>query len=322
LGLDRRAGSVGARPADHGVDVGALAYRVGIGDRAEQAMAEHVAEVAVLGPWSLDTSRRFWEGFTPAALAGQSAGAGLRTVFCAEGDWHRAKVAVTQAGATARLVVNGDGDLEAAAAQACRFLALDIDARAWPEVGRRDPVIGGAQAQLPGLRPCGFHSPYEAAAWAVLAQRLRIAQAARLRAELTARYGEDGAFPAPHTLLRAGLDLPGRKSEYLRAVAEAALDGLLDGAALCALDPGQAIQRVQQVKGLGPFAAELVVVRGANAPDALPRHERRLDAEIIERYSPSHTLAEVSQAWRPYRTWAAVLLRALREQRTGEIAGR
>ena len=35
-----------------------------------------------------------------------------------------------------------------------------------------------------------------------------------------------------------------------------------------------------------------------------------------------HTLAEVSQAWRPYRIWAAVQLRALREQRTGEIAGR
>jgi DNA-3-methyladenine glycosylase II len=219
-------------------------------------------------------------------------------------------------------MVSGDGDLEAATAQACRFLALDVDARGWPEVGRRDPVIGDAQAQLPGLRPCGFHSPYEAAAWAVLAQRLRIAQAARLRAELIARHGEDGAFPPPDTLARADLDLPGRKSEYLRAVAEAALAGLLDGAALRALDPGQAIQRVQQVKGLGPFAAELVVVRGANAPDALPRHERRLDAEITERYGPGHTLTEISQAWRPYRTWAAVHLRALREQRTGEIVGR
>jgi DNA-3-methyladenine glycosylase II len=79
---------------------------------------------------------------------------------------------------------------------------------------------------------------------------------------------------------------------------------------------------VQQVKGLGPFAAELVVVRGANAPDALPRHECRLDAEIAEQYGPGRTLAEVSPAWRPYRTWAAVHLRALREQRTGEIAGR
>jgi len=37
---------------------------------------------------------------------------------------------------------------------------------------------------------------------------------------------------------------------------------------------------------------------------------------------PGHTLAEVSQAWRPYRIWAAVHLRDLREQRTGQIAGR
>ena len=58
------------------------------------------------------------------------------------------------------------------------------------------------------------------------------------------------------------------------------------------------------------------------APDALPRHERRLDAQIAERYRPGRTLADVSQAWRPYRTWAAVHLRVLREQRTGEIAGR
>jgi DNA-3-methyladenine glycosylase II len=303
-------------------DVGAISYRPGVGDRAEQAMAGRVAEFEVLGPWSLETSRRFWEGFTPAALPGDRAGPGVRTVFCAEGDWRRAEAEVTQAGDTARVVLAGDGDLDTAAAQVRRFLALDVDGRGWPEVGRRDPVIADAQARLPGLRPCGFHSPYEAAAWSVLAQRLRIVQAARLRTELIARYGEDGAFPPPRALARADLNLPGRKGEYLRAVAEAALDGLLDGAALRAVDPGEAVQRVQQVKGLGPFAAELAVVRGANAPDALPRHERRLNAEVAERYGPGRALAELSQAWRPYRTWAAVHLRVLREQRTSEIAGR
>jgi DNA-3-methyladenine glycosylase II len=303
------------------VSVLSVTVRVSV-NRAEQAMARRVAEVEVLGPWSLRTSRQFWEGFTPAALAGEPSGPGLRTVFCAEGDWRRAEAEVTQSGETARVALAGDGDLDAAAGQVCRFLGLDVDGRGWPQVGRRDAVIAGAQARLPGLRPCGFHSPYEAAAWSVLAQRLRIAQAARLRAELVARHGQDGAFPVPQTLARLDLDLPGRKGEYLRAVAEAALDGLLDGVALRALDPDEAVQRVQQVKGLGPFAAELVVLRGANAPDALPRHERRLNAEIAERYGPGRTLAEVSQAWRPYRTWAAVHLRVLREERTGEIAGR
>jgi len=155
----------------------------------------------------------------------------------------------------------------------------------------------------------------------VVSQRIRIGQAARLRRDLVDRHGDDGAFPAPRALRALDLDLPGRKTEYLHAVADAALDGRLDGNALRAVDPDDAVRSVQQVKRLGPFAAELVVLRGANAPDVLPRNERRLDAEIVKYYGPDRTLAEVSQAWRPYRTWAAVHLRALREQRTHEIGG-
>lgn len=273
----------------------------------------------MLGPWSLATSRVLWESFAPAALAARGETERLRTVFCAEADWRRAEVEVTQEGSTAR-VVTGDGDLGAAAAQACRLLSLDVDARGWPDVARRDSLIADAQARLPGLRPCGFHSPYEAAAWSVLSQRVRIVQAARLRDELVRRHGDDGAFPAPQILRRLELALPGRKAEYLRAVADAALERRLDGAALRSVDSDEAVQRVQQVKGLGPFAAELVVVRGANARDALPRHERRLEAEVAERYGPDRTLAEVPDAWRPFRTWAAVYLRALREQRTRETS--
>lgn len=276
-------------------------------------MTSQAEEVEVLGPWSLATSRAFWEGFTPAALPAQptSDAVQLHTVFRVEADWSRAEATVTQHGGSAHIVVSGDGDLDAAAVQVCRFLSLDVDARGWPDVAGRDPVIADAQTQLPGLRPCGFHSPYEAAAWSVLSQRIRMVQAARLRDDIVARHGDGGAFPAPQVLRALELDLPGRKAEYLHAVAEAALDGILSASVLRSSDPDQAMQAVQQIKGLGPFAAELVVLRGANAPDALPRHERHLDAAITHRYGPDRSLAEVSAAWRPYRTWAAVHLRAL-----------
>jgi 3-methyladenine DNA glycosylase/8-oxoguanine DNA glycosylase len=75
------------------------------------------------------------------------------------------------------------------------------------------------------------------------------------------------------------------------------------------------------VKGLGPFAAELLVIRGANAPDVLPTRERRLEAEVAERYGPDRSIAEVSEVCRPFRTWAAVHLRTLREERTRETGG-
>lgn len=282
-------------------------------------MKSHTVDKEVRGPWSLAISREFWEGFAPAALGGHGEVETLSTTYRVEADWSRADATVTQHDNTATITVTGDGDLDEAADQAARFLALDVDARGWIDVARRDPVIADAQARLPGLRPCGFHSPYEAAAWAVLSQRLRIVQAARLRAEIIDRHGDRGAFPSPKKLLRLDLDLPGRKNEYLHAVATAALDGQLDGAALRSMEPAQAVQAVQDIKGLGPFGAELVVLRGANVPDGLPTHEGRLDAEINERYGPGRTLGEVSAAWRPFRTWAAVHLRALREQRTHEI---
>ncbi len=282
---------------------------------------QHTVEIDVVGPWSLATSTTFWEGFAPASLTPSGNDSTLRTAFRVEADWSRADVTVTQAGSVATLTLRGEGDLEAAAGQVCRFLGIDIDADPWPEVALRDPVIADAQQRLPGLRPCGFHSPYEAASWAVLSQRLRIVQAARLREDFLGQYGEGGTFPAPDVLRSLDLDLPGRKAEYLQAVAQAALDGILDGPALRAVDPAAAIGAVQQVKGLGPFGAELVVIRGANAPDVLPHHERRLAAEVHQRYGPSHSLEDVAEAWRPFRTWGAVHLRALRERRTQEISG-
>lgn len=129
----------------------------------------------------------------------------------------------------------------------------------------------------------------------MLSQRIRLVQAARLRNDLVARHGDGGAFPAPQMLRGLDLDLPGRKAEYLRAVAEAAIEGRLDGAALRSLEPEDSIEVVREIKGLGPFGAELVVIRGANAPDALPRHEHRLEAEVTERYGSDRTYEEISR---------------------------
>ncbi len=94
-------------------------------------MRRHTVDAEVLGPWSLMTSRAFWEGFSPAALSDQRAGDGIRTVFRVESDWSRAEVEVTQHDHLATINMAGDGDLEAAADQVRRFLALG------PRVGNR-----------------------------------------------------------------------------------------------------------------------------------------------------------------------------------------
>jgi hypothetical protein len=54
-----------------------------------------------------------------------------------------------------------------------------------------------------------------------------------------------------------------------------------------------------------------------------PRHVRQDPASrLLDGVGVAEVaLAEVSEAWPPYRTWAAACARQ-REQRTGEIAGR
>ncbi len=286
-------------------------------------MAQRTLSVPVLGPWSLRTSKRFWEEFTPTAIESGGDPDVLSARFVSEHDWTSVSAHVTQSGESAQIGLSGPGDLTAAAEQVRRFLSLDVDARGWPAVGDRDPIIATAQRALPGYRPCGFHSPYEAAAWCVLSQRTRVPLAARLRRDLIVAHGNDGVFPAPDALIRAidvgELDLPGRKPEYLRAVAEAALTGLLNGPRLRTMPEESARRDLLTVTGIGPFATDLILIRGANAQDILPRAERRLYAEISYQYGPDSVLEEVAERWRPFRSWAAVHLRALREQRTREM---
>lgn len=284
----------------------------------------YATELAVAGPWSLETGKRFWESFTPNAIPEDDAVGTLNVRFLAEDHWTPVDATVAQAGTNARIAVSGNGDLEAAAGQVARILSLDVDATDWPSVGERDPVIGKAQKKLPGFRPCGFYSPYEAAAWAVLSQRTRIPEAARLRRQLITVHGVDGAFPAPSKLVDAvddgRVELPGRKAEYLSAVAAAAAEGILTGPHLRSLTEEAAREQLLSITGIGPFAVDLILIRGTNAVDILPRAERRLDAEISHLYGPDRSIAGVSQAWRPFRSWAAVHLRALREDRTHEMS--
>jgi DNA-3-methyladenine glycosylase II len=136
------------------------------------------------------------------------------------------------------------------------------------------------------------------------------------------------AFPAPQRLAASDgfPGLTGRKPEWLRAVAVAALKGRLDASRLRALPPQQALAELRQLPGIGDFSAELVLLRGAAFPDEIPRHESRLPRAIALAYNlpqpPSaHEIERISGNWRPYRTWATLLLRTFLEDQTHEIAG-
>jgi DNA-3-methyladenine glycosylase II len=292
-------------------------------------------ELVPRGPFSLAASAAFLERSAPAAHRGGEPGH-LHLAFVPDGGEAPAGVCLRQPDSNVVGEVAGEADPAAVRDQVARILSLDVDGAGFPDVGRRDPVVGGLQDRWPGLRPVGFLSPYEAAAWAVMVQRIRIVQAARIKDRMTAELGQAvdvhgdmrHAFPGPSRLADLGgyPGLTSRKVGYLRSLGEAAMAGRLDAARLRALPREQALALLKELPGVGDFSAELILLRGAGDPDYLPGHEPLLLRAValaygLEGQPDEARLTGLAEAWRPYRTWVVLLLRVLLEETTGEIRG-
>jgi DNA-3-methyladenine glycosylase II len=274
------------------------------------------------GPFSLAEAVRFQESFP----AGQGGGdrARLDLAFPAEGAWSTVGVRIT-GDLTGRVVANpGRVPIEEIRVQVERILSLDVDGAGFAEVGARDPVVAHLQTQFPGLRPVLFASPYEAAAWTLIGHRIRMTQAATLRTRMSEDLGERvdfgdrslPAFPAPERLAslepRPGLTVT--KVENLRALGRAAADGDLDAEVLRDLPYDEALRHLKKLPGIGPFSAELILIRGAGLVDLFPSETPRLHRAMAEAYdlgpeAPLPVLAKIAEGWRPYRSWVAFLLR-------------
>ena len=251
----------------------------------------------------------------------------MRMAFALDGTFDPVAVALRQAedDGPVEVEVVGSADVERAVAQTARVLSLDHDAATYPAVGERDPVVARLMAVRPGLRPPLFHSPYEAAAWAVLSARQPALHMATVRDRLAAEHGlvldvagrQVAAFPRPEALLAVDAvpGLPAVKVERLHAVARAALDGLLDVDRLRALGPQEAGAQVRTLPGIGPFYASLVVLRAVGFADVPVTEEpRALDLMGrlygLGRPAAPDDVARLTEPWRPWRTWTTVLLRA------------
>ncbi|MEP6798336.1 MAG: hypothetical protein ABI890_09320, partial [Lapillicoccus sp.] len=287
------------------------------------------------GAYSLRESAMFGFGGRDASWDDR-----MRLAFCLDGyaaDSRQVGVVLTEPDGPGGVVVGrvasprgegsagGDIDPEAVRTHVARVLSLDHDGRRYDEIGRRDPVIGALQAARPGLRPPQFFSPYEAALWSVLSARRPAQQMAQVRASLSRAYGavvdldgeELAAVPTPRQLLavESFAGIPEVKMARMHVVAQAALDGRLDVAHLTSLDPDAAMRELQELPGIGPFYSALVVIRACGLADVLPTQEPKALELVRQLYGLTSTpspaeLTTLAEPWRPFRTWATVLIRA------------
>jgi DNA-3-methyladenine glycosylase II len=112
--------------------------------------------------------------------------------------------------------------------------------------------------------------------------------------------------------LRA-VGLSGAKMKYGRSLASDIVDGKIDFDALHELEDTAAIAMLTQAKGIGPWTAEIYLMFAHGRPDIMPGLDLGLvvaaqHLKKLRKRPDAKRLLKIAEAWRPWRSAAALLL--------------
>jgi AraC family transcriptional regulator, regulatory protein of adaptative response / DNA-3-methyladenine glycosylase II len=182
-----------------------------------------------------------------------------------------------------------------------------------------DDVVGPVTRAIPGLRLPGCADSFEVAVRAVLGQQISVAGARTLAGRLTAVFGEplpDAPAGLTHLVPRAdrlaqaapeeiaALGMPLARARTLVALAEAVCAGdvVLENVA----DVPAAVAALRRLRGIGPWTAEYIALRGLHWPDAFPASDAGVRAALGG--ADVATVMQRAEAWRPWRGYAVIHL--------------
>lgn len=187
-----------------------------------------------------------------------------------------------------RLTIHAGDDSEASRDDWVRrlraMLGLDVEPDGLRRLARVEPRVRALALALRGLRPPRFPDLFETFAQVVPFQQLSLDAGAAIVARLVARFGRrlehDGtayyAFPAAEAVAAArltalrGCGLSAHKADALRGLARAIARGELTAQAIAALDSRRALKVLCDLPGIGPWSANLVLLRGFGRLDVFP----------------------------------------------------
>lgn len=200
-------------------------------------------------------------------------------------------------------------------------------------LSRADPVMGRliAAAGPYRMRPDLQCAPFQALARAITHQQLNGTAAQAILQRFVAHCG-DGMFPTPEAVMAADgqqlrtLGLSFAKITSLKDLAAKTLAGVVpDRNGLEGLDDDEIVARVTEVRGIGRWSVEMMLIFQLGRPDVLPvddygvRNGFRL-AYGLRTLPKPRALALFGERWRPCRTAAAwYLWRAVDLARAGTL---
>jgi DNA-3-methyladenine glycosylase II len=197
---------------------------------------------------------------------------------------------------------------------------------------RADPILGGViRAAGPLKLELRDHEPVQALAQAIAHQQLNGTAANTILRRLVATCGKSD-FPTPQEILDASAEavraagFSFAKVAALKDLAAKTLAAIVpDRRTLATLEDAVIIERLTQVRGVGRWTVEMLLMFQLGRPDVLPVDDFGVRAGFraaygLKRLPKPKVLALWGERWKPYRSAAAwYLWRALELERAGKL---
>ncbi len=286
---DLRQAAAGRRPADG--PSGSVSLRLPA--RRPFAAGEVLAFVGARAIPGVES----WDGVTYRRSLALPCGHGIATVRA--GDAHLA----------VDLRLHEWTDLGVAIQRLRALFDLDADPVAVDEHLSADPALAGLVQRTPGRRAPASVDPYETAVRAIVGQQVSVGGARTVTARIVAAADErlsladddlTHVFPSPTALaeLDSGFSMPTARAATIRRLAAAVATGdiVLDAGA----DPDAARASLLTLKGIGPWTADYVAMRGLGDPDTFLAGDLGVRQALEGRRIP----AKKAPDWAPWRSYA------------------
>jgi AraC family transcriptional regulator of adaptative response / DNA-3-methyladenine glycosylase II len=191
-----------------------------------------------------------------------------------------------------------------------------------------DPLLAAPVASRPGLRVPGAFNGFELAARAILGQQITVKAATTLAGRFAAELGDPvetpraeltHLSPASSRVASASLDaiaslgIIQTRARSLIAIAQEMQCGrlTLDAGA----HPDAAIEQLVALPGIGAWTAHYIAMRALRWADAFPKEDIAL-RNALGRVSAARA-DQLSQPWRPWRSYATIHLWCEASERAG-----
>ncbi|HOT04462.1 MAG TPA: DNA-3-methyladenine glycosylase [Methanolinea sp.] len=222
------------------------------------------------------------------------------------------------------------GEREKVEEQVSSLLSIHDDLEQFFSAIRGDPVMAGISRDLLGLRAPQSATVFEALVTSIIEQQISIKVARVIEARMVRKFGERlevagrtyFAYPVPEDLEACTAEdfrscgLSARKGEYIREAAGIAAGGTLDLESLKDVhDSNRVIEELCELRGVGRWTAEFVLLRGMHRLDIIPADDLGVRRAIARAYLPGERISAdqaraIAEQWGEWKGLAAYYLLA------------